>query len=270
MTERSALEAVGKAPESDERPSASRAWASREILGEQLDSFRGTVRTEPAPWMAQNARGGPGPLWQSPGSELSSDRLISRGRLGYVPALDGVRAIAIAAVTGLHFFGLSGGNYGVDLFFVLSGFLITTLLLEQHEKTGSIELSDFYLRRARRLLPALVTLLLAVAIVGSFAYRPSRLAEILAAGGFYAANVVRAAAPGVLSAGPLSHLWSLAMEEQFYLLWPIALVTLLHRRVDQRRVVRGLALLFIGLVVIEPELQPRSLNTGSTLSRHPR
>src|ERR1700740_1067964 len=89
-----------------------------------------------------------------------------RERLGYRPALDGVRGVAILAVTALHFFGLRGGFYGVDLFFVLSGFLITTLLLEERDRRGSVSLRTFYERRARRLLPALLTVLLVVGVIG--------------------------------------------------------------------------------------------------------
>ena len=79
---------------------------------------------------------------------------MARDRLGYVPALDGLRGVAIAAVIGQHYFHLSAGYYGVDLFFVLSGFLITTLLIEEHERSGDISLRRFYGRRTRRLATA--------------------------------------------------------------------------------------------------------------------
>ena len=76
------------------------------------------------------------------------------GKLGYRPALDGLRAVAIALVVGIHAFGWPyGGQLGVDLFFVLSGFLITTLLLEERDRTGRVALKAFYARRARRLMP---------------------------------------------------------------------------------------------------------------------
>src|SRR5690349_10898844 len=91
-------------------------------------------------------------------------------RLGHVPALDGVRGIAILLVLAFHFFGVTGGTTGVDVFFVLSGFLITTLLLEERAATGRVDLRAFYVRRARRLLPALaaatVVYLVATAVVG--------------------------------------------------------------------------------------------------------
>src|SRR5262245_9451273 len=99
----------------------------------------------------------------------SSDNEGSEGTraaapLGHVPALTGARGVAIALVLLQHYFRfLSGGFIGVDLFFVLSGFLITTLLLEERHTTGGVDLRAFYLRRARRLLPALVALLFVVA-----------------------------------------------------------------------------------------------------------
>src|SRR5436190_2006280 len=99
--------------------------------------------------------------WRQTQSEMREAR-----RLGYRPALDGVRGIAIAIVVSFHAFGWpAAGTLGVDLFFVLSGFLITTLVLEEQRATGRIALSGFYLRRARRLLPALLVLLLAFLLV---------------------------------------------------------------------------------------------------------
>jgi peptidoglycan/LPS O-acetylase OafA/YrhL len=175
--------------------------------------------------------------------------VVGGRRLGYVPALDGVRGVAIAAVLGVHFFGLPGGAYGVDVFFVLSGFLITTLLLEEHAKTGTISLRGFYLRRARRLLPALGGVLVFVALLASSAYEPGRLIEVLAAGGLYAANIVRAAFPSVLSGTALDHTWSLAMEEQFYFVWPLVLIVLLRRRVAAKRMMTVLAASFVAVVV---------------------
>src|SRR4051812_31489927 len=80
-------------------------------------------------------------------------------KLGYVPSLDGMRAIAVALVLAAHAGVLPGGTLGVDLFFVLSGFLITTMLLEEHERTGTLSVRAFYTRRAFRLLPALWLLL---------------------------------------------------------------------------------------------------------------
>ena len=172
----------------------------------------------------------------------------SAARLGYVPALDGLRAVAILGVLGVHLFGLSGGFYGVDLFFVLSGFLITTLLLEEHDREGRVSLRAFYIRRARRLLPALGAVLVLIAVVGPLYYSPGLLASIVASG-LYAANIVRGfGRSDFLAATPAAHLWSLAQEEQFYVLWPIALLSL-RRRLTERRLMTLLAAGFVLLIL---------------------
>jgi peptidoglycan/LPS O-acetylase OafA/YrhL len=169
-------------------------------------------------------------------------------RLGYVPALDGLRGVAILGVLGVHLFGLSGGFYGVDLFFVLSGFLITTLLLEEHDRTGRVSLRAFYIRRARRLMPALCAVLVLIAVVGPLYYSPALLASIVASG-LYAANIVRGfGTSDFLNATPAAHLWSLAQEEQFYVLWPVALLSL-RRRLTERRLMTLLAAGFALLVL---------------------
>lgn len=174
-------------------------------------------------------------------------------RLGYVPALDGLRGIAILGVLGVHLFGLSGGFYGVDLFFVLSGFLITTLLLDEHDRTGLVSLRAFYIRRARRLLPALGGVLVLIAAVGPVFYSPSLVASIVASG-LYAANIVRGFGHSdFLAATPGAHLWSLAQEEQFYVVWPIALLAF-RRRLTERRVMILLAGGFVALVLYRAAL----------------
>jgi len=148
-------------------------------------------------------------------------------RLGHVPALDGIRGLAILAVVAYHFLGLPGGFFGVDLFFVLSGFLITTLLLEEHEQNGRVSLRAFYGRRARRLLPALGGVMVVTALLGGLAFAIGKDAvgvlsfEGIAICAVFAANIVR------MAGGPLplelTPMWSLAQEEQFYLVWPAAL-----------------------------------------------
>jgi peptidoglycan/LPS O-acetylase OafA/YrhL len=191
----------------------------------------------------------------------ASDDLAVRGwassaagsRLGHVPALDGLRGLAIAAVTGFHFFGLRGGFFGVDLFFVLSGFLITTLLLEELDATGHVSLRSFYVRRARRLLPALGGFLLMMAFLGSVSYSPGQLAAMLASGAFYCLNVVGVLGHPRFLEGPFGHLWSLAEEEQFYLVWPVLLVAAL-RRMQESRLALGLASLFLVLVAYRAAL----------------
>lgn len=153
-------------------------------------------------------------------------------RLGYVPALDGIRGVAIALVIGQHYwFHMRGpltGATGVEIFFVLSGFLITTLLLEERDRTGSFDLRRFYVRRARRLFPAL-----AILLVFYVAARHGRGLEQAALGGLYVGNIAMAWSPHLLalqSMAGLGHLWSLAQEEQFYAMWPAALLLLLRAK----------------------------------------
>jgi peptidoglycan/LPS O-acetylase OafA/YrhL len=169
-------------------------------------------------------------------------------RLGHQPALDGLRGIAIALVVSFHAFGWpADGTLGVDLFFVLSGFLITTLLLDEHRATGRIGLSAFYLRRARRLLPALLVLLLAfllITLASAGLWSPIGIGLVSAL--TYTSNIVVAADPSAVPAGML-HLWSLAAEEQFYIVWPVALI--LGLRFGGRRLaLGGLLLLLVAAV----------------------
>jgi peptidoglycan/LPS O-acetylase OafA/YrhL len=187
------------------------------------------------------------------------------GRWGFahVPALDGLRGAAVTAVLLYHAGHLEGGYLGVDLFFVLSGFLITSLLLSEHHSTGTIGLGAFWVRRARRLLPAALVLLVGVAVYGWLLARPVDLGQIRGDGLatlFYVANwhtVLQGSSYWDLSLAPspLQHTWSLAIEEQFYLLWPLAVTLVARRAVDLRRAVGRIALglaavsaaLFVGL-----------------------
>lgn len=145
----------------------------------------------------------------------------------YVPALDGLRAVAVLMVLAFHAqapFAL-GGYVGVDLFFVLSGYLITSLLLAERERTGTINLPAFYLRRARRLYPALLFMLAVVIPLAGIVY-PLRNHWL---DGLLAATYLTDYAPLWIGSSPVvSHTWSLSIEEQFYLLWP--LVILLAKR----------------------------------------
>jgi peptidoglycan/LPS O-acetylase OafA/YrhL len=125
---------------------------------------------------------------------------------------------------------MPGGFYGVDVFFVLSGFLITVLLLEEHGMNGHISLRRFYVRRARRLVPALVvTMVMVVAMFAVFKAYQGRLWPGLLAVAFYVGNWVEAFGHP-LADGLLTPTWSLAIEEQFYILWPLALIFALRRR----------------------------------------
>lgn len=149
--------------------------------------------------------------------------------------LDGLRAIAVIAVIAYHLFpgSLVGGYLGVDVFFVISGFLITALLLREHEATGRIALRAFWARRARRLLPAIALLVLvtasAAALVGGDVL-VGLPRQVLGAATF-SSNWLAIAGSGsyfdATSPELLKNLWSLAVEEQFYLLWPLALPALL-------------------------------------------
>jgi len=165
-----------------------------------------------------------------------------------MPALDGLRGMALLGVLFFHANGaLPGGYLGVDLFFVLSGFLITSLLLTEHRHTGRVALSAFWVRRARRLFPALLLLMPAVAIYGRFFAKPDELAglraDALATLG-YVANwhtILSHKSYWELfaSPSPLEHTWSLSIEEQFYVVWPL-LVALILRRYSKRAIL-GLA-----------------------------
>jgi peptidoglycan/LPS O-acetylase OafA/YrhL len=147
----------------------------------------------------------------------------------YMPGLDGLRALAVTAVVAYHVNvgWTQGGLLGVGVFFTLSGYLITDLLLGQHERTGGLQLADFWLRRARRLLPALFVML-AVVVAWVTLLDRSLLPAVRGAVGasaVYATNWWLIAQHSSYFAqfgppSPVGHLWSLAVEEQFYLIWP--------------------------------------------------
>ena len=159
--------------------------------------------------------------------------------LGYRPALDGLRAVAVLAVLTYHAGWIPGGFLGVDVFFTLSGFLITTLLCEEHARTGTISIPRFYVRRARRLLPALVLFLLicggTIFVAGPSAFWPTLGGNLLGVLS-YGANWLIIYWRGL---GVFGHTWSLAIEEQFYLAWPVLLLGLL-RGARSRLIVTGL------------------------------
>jgi peptidoglycan/LPS O-acetylase OafA/YrhL len=162
-----------------------------------------------------------------------------------VPALDGIRAVAIIAVLLYHHYqydvpgshAWAGGFLGVDVFFVLSGFLITTLLLHEHANSGRIDFARFWSRRARRLLPAMFALIAGTALLGRYAFSGATAAGVRGEGFatlLYVENWNRLGG----SPSALSHTWSLSVEEQWYLVWPLALAALL---VWSRRRNRSLA-----------------------------
>jgi peptidoglycan/LPS O-acetylase OafA/YrhL len=155
----------------------------------------------------------------------------------YLPGLDGLRGIAVTAVLVYHanHAWLGGGFLGVEVFFVISGYLITLLIITEHERTRTVDLRNFWVRRARRLLPALFVLLLGLAIYMSlFERRPLGNTRGDFIGGLlYGSNWhqlwVGQGYTNFESFAPLRHLWSLAVEEQFYLLWPLFMILVLRK-----------------------------------------
>jgi len=177
----------------------------------------------------------------SPGSTTRPGAATAEGhRVGYMPALDGLRALAVLGVMAYHggVSFLPAGFFGVDAFFVLSGFLITTLLVTEWGGAGHIALRAFWARRARRLLPALLVMLVFVALYARFVAAPGtypglRFDGIAAL--FYSANwrFIASGTSYFVQNGPVSpllHTWSLAIEEQFYILWPLVVLVIMRAR----------------------------------------
>jgi peptidoglycan/LPS O-acetylase OafA/YrhL len=196
--------------------------------------------------------------------------------LAYVPPLDGLRACAVLAVMLYHGgVALSGGFLGVDTFFVLSGFLITTLLVREFLAKATITLGAFWARRARRLLPALLLVLLFVAAYATFAvpagtYPNLRVDSLFTL--FYGANwhFIFAGANYFNATGPpspLTHTWSLGVEEQFYLLWPLIVLGVFM--LARRRALRGLRLLLVVSLVgaVASAIEMAVLWNGSNQTR---
>jgi peptidoglycan/LPS O-acetylase OafA/YrhL len=172
------------------------------------------------------------PTGHEPSPDVATaEAQADRARFGYQPALDGLRAVAVLGV--LFYHGLvswwRGGFLGVDVFFTLSGYLITTLLLMERDATSRIDLKGFWIRRARRLLPALFLVTAFVAAYGAFFAEPLELSSLRAdsiASLFYVANwrfifSGQSYFSALLAPSPVKHTWSLAIEEQWYLFWPI-------------------------------------------------
>ena len=158
-------------------------------------------------------------------------------QLTYMPALDGIRAVSILGIMANHggFGWAAGGVISVNVFFVLSGFLITLLLMKEWTRSGTIRLRAFWARRARRLLPALFVLLGAIGLYALF-FAPGGTQGLLRADGlstlFYFSNWHQIIAgqsyfAQVSAPSPLLHTWTLAIEEQFYLVWPIVVICVL-------------------------------------------
>ncbi|GAA0227940.1 acyltransferase family protein [Cryptosporangium japonicum] len=202
---------------------------------------RHTVAPEEAP---SEERAVEGPL-DTARSSVAEGQTFSRPRAGghYIPALDGIRSLAVLAVLlyhgGVTF--LPGGFLGVDVFFVLSGYLITSLLLTEHDRTGTLRLRNFWIRRIRRLMPALVLMVAAVLVLFPMLgveWPPSTRGDALAAL-LYVSNwwfLLRGEsyAQAFEDPSPFQHTWSLAIEEQWYLFLPLVLVVLFRSRLGRR------------------------------------
>ena len=201
----------------------------------------------------------------------------------HLPALNGLRAVAVIGVVAYHLqLGWASGGYlGVDLFFVLSGFLITTLLLEEWAGSGRISLADFWGRRARRLLPALFMVvgalglyLIANAIWGGpganglidlSGLRGDAISTLLYVNNWHSIFVHQSYFAQFSTPSPLQHTWSLAIEEQFYLVWPLVLLLLL--RVARRGWRRAGMILTVTLGVASSVLMAVLFHPGSDPTR---
>ena len=211
-------------------------------------------------------------------AQAPATRTSDRGaQLGYRPALDGLRALAVVAVL-LYHGGVpwaAGGFLGVDVFFVLSGFLITSLLVQEWARTGRIALGAFWLRRARRLLPALLLVLVAVVAFSAATgqeqsgLRGDALATVGYVSNWWFVVSGQSYFSQFLEPSPLRHTWSLAIEEQFYLVFPLVMVLLLGRLRWGRRGVRAVmlagAVASAGLMVAlyQPFTDPSRVYYGS-------
>ena len=184
----------------------------------------------------------------------------------YRPEIDGIRTLAIVPVVIYHLkipfadgYMLPGGFLGVDVFFVISGFLITKIILDEFNQTGTFSLKRFYMRRARRILPALILVILASIVAAFFVLSPTEMnrfgTSILAALGFFS-NIFWFFALGEYGAQsgllqPLLHTWSLAIEEQFYLFFPLLLLLLKPMRRPGLSLGLVVALLIVSLCLAE-------------------
>ena len=199
---------------------------------------------------------------------------------GRVAALDGLRGIAVAVVVVFHLDRLQGGFLGVDLFFVLSGFLITSLLLGEVASRGNVGLGGFWSRRARRLIPALLLVLVGISVLllaltpepQRARFRGDAVATLGYVANWHSLGSHLSYWDMFSQPSPLQHMWSLAIEEQFYLFWPLVvlgLAAIARRRrgsadsaVDVTRLVGGVAVVgaAISLVWLAWSFKPRDTN----------
>lgn len=238
---------------------------------------RGRARSAPGTAVADGSSSKPVISGPSGPSDPSGPWTTDRGpRLRYLPGLDGLRALAVLAVLGYHggIVGLPGGFLGVEVFLVISGYLITALLVAERNATGRLNLKDFFIRRARRLLPAVGLLLVVVSVV-SVVFLPDEVAglrgDVLSAL-FYVQNWHQIFADqsyfaAVARPPLLRHLWSLAVEEQFYLVWPIVFalgIRVLGRRKLLVGVVAGAVASAVWMAVLfSPLVDPTRVYYGT-------
>ncbi|HYG23703.1 MAG TPA: acyltransferase [Verrucomicrobiae bacterium] len=199
-----------------------------------------------------------------PAAAATAFRSESTPRLGYVPSLDGIRGVAVLLVVFSHVRWIDDTFSGVavNTFFVLSGFLITALLTEEWNQNGSISLRRFYLRRALRLLPALIAMLMVFVLLGAFSdisRRFSALGADALHALFYWTNWAQIS--HYSRHNPFNHTWSLAIEEQFYLLWPLVLGLFLKKTTRSSALSWIFLLCFLAMVlrVIVIQMDPTSL-----------
>ena len=184
--------------------------------------------------------------------------------MGYEPSLDGIRAFSVIAVMLYHanIAWLPGGFLGVEVFFVVSGFLITSLLIEERESTQRIDLKQFWIRRARRLLPALVVMLAATAVCVAFYATdsaPDFRRDVLPSLGYFSNwwQIFAVDTPyfAASSLPVLRHLWSLAVEEQWYLIWPLLFVFVFGAKWMRPKISGALLLLCSGAIMFATALR---------------
>lgn len=197
---------------------------------------------------------------------MTNSKNAAGSDLGYTPALDGLRAMAVLTVIAFHVRGtfFPGGYIGVDVFFVLSGFLITSLLVGEHRRTARISLPRFYLRRALRLVPALVLVCLALALacltLPVHDMHSNLVGDVSAL--LYASSPLAASGHDL---GAMLPTWSLSVEEYFYLVWPAALLLCLRRRspVTWVSALLGLAVLYRWVVPALLHWGPMRISYGA-------
>ena len=184
--------------------------------------------------------------------------------MGYEPSLDGIRAFSVIAVMLYHanIAWLPGGFLGVEVFFVVSGFLITSLLIEERESTRRIDLKQFWIRRARRLLPALVVMLAATAVCVAFYATdsaPDFRRDVLPSLGYFSNwwQIFAVDTPyfAASSLPVLRHLWSLAVEEQWYLIWPLLFTFIFGAKWMRPKISGALLLLCSGAIMFATALR---------------